>query len=149
NWDDKFMYSAVSSFSPIAPGGDGFVMTVKNPSGGVESARVGDLADTNYTVEAQIYCEYRAGIAGNGYERCGIFARDNGNQAFSSSSYGGNCYALTYKTDTGQIQAARMINGAITDFLVSPVFITTSGWHKFALRCYGARIQYVLDDVFL
>jgi hypothetical protein len=145
-WDDKFIYSAVSSFSPTAPGGDGYVMVVKNPSGGVDSARVGDLADTNYTVEAQIYCEYRAAISANGYERCGIFARDNGNQAFSSTSYKGNCYALTYRTDNGQVQAAKILDGVITDFLSeTPIYLTVSGWHKFGLRCYGPRIQYLLD----
>jgi len=145
-WDDKFIYSPVSSFSPGAPGGDGYVITVKNPAGGVDSARVGDLSDTNYTVEAQIYCEYRASIAANGYERCAMFARDNGNQAFTSTSYKGNCYALIYKTDNGQVQAAKVIDGIITDFLSSsPIYLTVSGWHKFAIRCYGSKIQYLLD----
>jgi hypothetical protein len=146
-WDDKFIYAAVSSFSPISPSGDGYIMTVKNPSGGVDSARVGDLSDTNYTVEAQIYCEYRASIAANGYERCAIFARDNGNQAFTSTTYKGNCYALMYKADTGQIQATKVIDGVITDFLSSsPIYLTVSGWHRFAIRCYGSKIQYLLDD---
>lgn len=145
-WDDKLKYSAVSSFSPSAPGGDGYVMTVKNPGGGVDTARVGDLADTNYTVEAQIYCEYRAAIAANGFERCGIFARDNGNQALTSTTYKGNCYAMIYKTDTGQVQAAKLVDGVITDFLASsPTHLTDSDWHKFAIRCYGAQIQYLLD----
>ena len=146
HWDDKFMYSAVSSFSPSAPGGDGYVLTVKNPSGGMDSARVGDLADTNYTAQAQIYCEYRASVAGNGYELCGIFARDNGNQAFTSTTYQGNCYAMLYRTDTGQVQAAKVVNGVITDFLASsPVYLKASGWHTFALRCYGSNIVYLLD----
>ena len=146
NWDDKFKYAVVSSFSPAAPGGDGYVLTVKNASGGVDSARVGDLSDTNYTVQAQIYCEYRANVAGNGYELCGIFARDNGNQAFTSTTYNGNCYAMIYRTDTGQLQAARVLGGAITDFLASrPRYLTSSGWHTFALRCYGSAITYLLD----
>ena len=146
NWDDKFKYSVVSSFSPIAPGGDGYVLTVKNPSGGMDSARVGDLSDTNYTVQAQIYCEYRSNVAGNGYESCGIFARDNGNQAFTSGTYHGNCYAMIYRTDTGQLQAAKVVGGAITDFLASrAIYIRTSGWHTFAIHCYGAAIVYLLD----
>jgi len=145
-WDDKLKYSAVSSFSPAAPGGDGYAMTVKTTTSGADSARVGDLGDTNYTVEAQIYCEYRAAIAGNGYERCGIFARDNGNQAFTSTANKGNCYALIYKTDTGQILPCKVIDGIITDFLApNPIYLTTSDWHKFTIRCYGSRIQYFLD----
>ena len=146
NWDDKFMYSAVTFFSPTAPGGDGYVLTVKNPSGGVDSARVGDLADTNYTVQAQVYCEYRADVAASGYERCGIFARDDGNQAFTSTTYNGNCYAMIYKTDTGQLQAAKVVGGVITDFLAaSPMHLTVSGWHTFALRCYGSNLVFLLD----
>lgn len=145
-WDDKMKYSAVSAFSPSSPGGDGYVMTVKNPAGGADTSRVGDLADTNYTVEAHIYCEYRAAIAGNGYERCGVFARDNGNQAFTSTANKGNGYAMIYKTDTGQVQAAKLIDGVITDFLASsPIYLTVSGWHKFSIRCYDSQIQYLLD----
>jgi exopolysaccharide biosynthesis protein len=146
-WDDRFEYSAVSLFLPVATGGDGYVMTVKNPIGGVDSARVGDLSDTNYTVQAQIYCEYRASIAANGYEDCCIFARDNGNQAFTATTYtNGNCYAMIYKTDTGQVQAAKVVNGVITDFLASsPIYLTVSGWHTFAIRCYGSNIVYLLD----
>jgi hypothetical protein len=146
-WDDKFRYSAVSAFSPTAPGGDGYVMTVKNPGGGPDSARVGDLADTDYTVEAWIYCEYRASKSSNGYERCGIFARDNGNQAFTSPGYLGNCYTMIYKTDTGQLQTAKVVDGVITDFLASaPIYLANSAWHKFSIRCYGSKVQYLLDD---
>jgi hypothetical protein len=112
----------------------------------VDSARVGDLSDTNYTVQAQIYCEYRSNVAGNGYENCGIFARDDGNQAFTSGTYNGNCYAMIYRTDTGQIEAAKVAGGIITDFLASrPIYIKTSGWHTFAVRCYGSVIVYLLD----
>ncbi len=146
-WDDRFKYSAVSLFSLVAPGGDGYVMTVKNTAGGVDSARVGDLSDTNYTVQSQIYCEYRANIAANGYEDCCIFARDNGNQAFTATTYtNGNCYAMIYKTDTGQVQAGKVVNSVFTDFLAaSPIYITASGWHTFAIRCYGSNIVYILD----
>jgi hypothetical protein len=104
------------------------------------------LSDTNYTVQAQIYCEYRSSVAANGYENCGIFARDNGNQAFTSGTYNGNCYAMIYRTDTGQLQAAKVIGGAITDFLASrPIYLKTNGWHTFSLRCYGSVIVYLLD----
>ncbi len=145
-WDDKFRYSAVSAFSPTAPGGDGYVMTVKNPGGGVDTARVGDLSDANYTVEAQIYCEYRANKASNGYENCAIFARDNGNYAFTSATYHGNCYAMIYRTDSGQVMAARIVEGAITDFLAAtPIYLTVSDWHRFTIRCYGSSVQYLLD----
>lgn len=144
-WDDKFKDSAVGPFSPAAPGGDGYVMTVKNTAGGVESARVGDLADTNYTVEAQVYCDYRPTIAANGYELSGIFARDDGHQGLTSATYNGNCYALLYKSDTGQLHAAKITDGVITDFLATPINLAASDWHKFGLRCYGGTIQFLLD----
>ena len=112
------------SFSPSAPGGDGYVMTVKNPSGGVDSARVGDLCGHQLYRPGPDLLRVSRQPCGNGYERCGIFARDNGNQAFTSTTYKGNCYAMIYQTDTGQVQAAKVVNGVLTDFLaLSPIYL--------------------------
>ena len=61
---------------------------------------------------------------------------------------GGDC--LTRKSgsfpQTGQLLAAKVLGGAITDFLATrPLYILTSGWHTFALRCYDSVITYLLD----
>ncbi|MBI4581730.1 MAG: phosphodiester glycosidase family protein, partial [Planctomycetes bacterium] len=68
-WDDKFSYNDVVAFAPPSPGGDGYVLKVINPNGGVETTRRGDFGDADYTVRADIYCEYRPADAADGYER--------------------------------------------------------------------------------
>mgnify|MGYP003767976057 CR=1 FL=1 len=146
-WEDKFRYNGVSAFSPTSPGGDGYVTTVKDPAGGGETIHVGDLADTDYAVEADIYCQYRPEVSSNGYERYGIFARDNGNFAFTLTSFGGgNCYLMTYDTNNGRIRVGKVVNGAFTDFLASaPLYYTTSAWRKMRIECVGSSIRYYLD----
>jgi hypothetical protein len=151
-WDDKYMYNEVVPFTPTAPDGDGYALKVLNSTGQIfETTHVGDLADTNYTAESQIYCEYRPDLASVGYERCGIFARDNGNFAFTTNTHGGAYnYCLTYDTNTGHICAGKVSNGVVTDFMQSsPVNITQSGWHKFGIRCFDQTIEYYLDDMLL
>lgn len=145
-WDDKFCYNAVSAFSPTAPGGDGYAITVKDPSGGAEVVHVGDLADRDYAVEADVYCQYRSDVSANGYERYGIIARDNGNFAFTLTSFGGgNCYLMTYDTNNGRVRAGKVVNGALTDFLASaPLYYTSSAWRKMRIECVGRNIRYYL-----
>lgn len=146
-WEDKFCYNPVSAFSPTAPGGDGHVITVKDPSGGAETIHVGDLADRDYAVEADVYCQYRPEVSGNGYERCGIFARDNGNFAFTLTSFGGgNCYLMTYDTNNGRVRAGKVVNGTLTDYLASaPLYHTTSAWRKMRIECVGSSIRYYIN----
>ena len=48
----------------------------------LETTRIANPTDSNYYVQADIYCNYRSGLASDGYERIGIFLRDNGNGAF-------------------------------------------------------------------
>jgi len=149
-WDDKFVFNGVSAFSPTAPGGDGYAITVKDPSGGAETIHVGDLADTDYAVEAQVYCEYRADVSGNGYERYGIYARDNGNNAFSLTSYGGgNCYCLTYDSNNGRVRAGKIVAGVLSDFLPTPLYYTSSAWRKMRIEAVGPNIRYYLNDALL
>ncbi|MCX6376600.1 MAG: phosphodiester glycosidase family protein [Armatimonadetes bacterium] len=149
-WDDKFVFNGVAAFSPTAPGGDGYAITVKDPSGGAETVHVGDLADTDYAVESRVYCEYRPDVAANGYERYGIYARDNGNNCFSLATLGGGyCYAMTYDSDDGQVRAAKIVNGSITDFLPTPMYRTSTAWRKMRIECVGPNIKYYLDDVLI
>lgn len=144
-WDDKFSYSRVSTFSPSSPGGDGRVLVVTDTTG-ANTVRHGDFADTDYSVEADVYCDYRPGDAASGFERYGLFARDNGYGAFGLSTYGGgNCYALTYDSDTGRVQAGKYVNGTLTDFLPTPVYLPSTSWRRFRIDCYGTVIQYLVD----
>lgn len=148
-WEDKFTYNDVVAFSPVSPGGDGQVMTVADPSGGSETIRAGSISDSNYQVSADIYCEYRPGVAGGGFERYGLFARDNGTGSFglgAGSAFGAaNCYALLYNSDTGRIQAGRYVGGVFTDFLTTPVYQPSSAWRRFSINCQGSTIEYSVD----
>lgn len=145
-WDDKFTYNEVMPFSPSSPGGDGYVIRVMDPTGGVETTRRGDFGDTNYAVQADVYCEYRPGDAGDGYERCGLFARDSGSGAFGLSTFGGgNCYPLTYDSGTGRVQAGKYVNGTLTDFLASPLYMPSTAWRRLRIECFDESITYLVD----
>ncbi len=147
SWDDKFSMNPVEAFSPTSPDGDGYVMTVLNPYGGFETASTGSPGDTNYTVSADFYCEYRSDVAADGYELVGLFARDNGNAAFDSTSYGGgNCYAITHNSQDGRIRAGKYVDGVFTDFVATPIYDTTTAWHSFKIFCYGTTIKFFIDD---
>jgi hypothetical protein len=148
-WDDKYTHNPVVAFSPSAPDGDGYVLEVQNPAGGYETASVAASGDANYIIEAWFYCEYRPGVAADGFERISLFARDDGNANFDSTSFGGgNCYALTYDSNDGRIRAGLIVDGVLTDFLdATPVFEPTTAWRKFQITCFGSQISYAVDDV--
>lgn len=150
-WDDKFTFNEVIPFAPSPPGGDGHVVVVADPAGGVETMRHGDFNDEDYTVEADIYCAYRPEVAADGFERYGLFARDAGTGAFGLSSFGGgNCYALTYDSHDGRVRAGKYVNGVFTDFLDgSPVHLPETAWRRFRIDCYGSMIQYRVDGALL
>ena len=146
-WDDKFSINPVLPFLPVAPGGDGHVLRVMNAVGGHETVSQGAAGDRDYTVEAWVYCEYRPDVAGDGFERVGIFARDDGNANFESADLGGgNAYVLTCDSDTGRIRAGVVMDGVLTDFLApEPLYKPASGWRKFRIGCDGDSIRYVVD----
>ena len=148
-WDDKFTINPVIPFSPTAPGGDGAVLQVMNAGGGYETVSLGASGDTDYTVDAWVFCDYRPDVAPDGFERVGIFARDDGNANFDSADLGGgNAYTLTYDSHNGRIRAGKVVDGVLTDFLESsPLYEPTSGWRQFRIGCYGDSIRYVVDGV--
>lgn len=147
NWDDKFTTNGVEAFAPAAPDGDGTVLRVRDTDGGYETVSSGAPGDANYAVEAWIYCDYRPELAGDGYERAGIFARDDGNANFEATSAGGgNCYALTYDSHDGRVRAAVVVDGVMTDFLEgTPLNLTSSGWRRMRIACSGSSIRYFID----
>lgn len=146
-WEDKFRFNDVRPFSPSSPEGDGYVLEVTAPNGGAETVRGGDFADADYSVEADIYCEYRPDVSDDGFERYGLFARDSGTGAFGLSTYGGgNCYALTYDSGDGRIRAGIIVNGTFTDFRESDrLYADTTAWRRFRIDCHGSTIEYYVD----
>lgn len=144
-WDDKFAYNGVVAFSPASPKGDGQVLKVLDSSG-INTVRRGDWGDTNYAVQADIYCEYRPTVAADGYERYGIFARDSGTGALGLSTYGGgNCYALCLDSDTGLLHAGKYVNGTFTDLGSLSAQATRSAWARFRIECSGSTITYRIN----
>ncbi len=147
-WDDKFSYNGVIPFTPAASGGDGYVLQVMNPAGGVETVRRGDFGDTDYVVECDIYCEYRPEDAPDGYERYALFARDDGTGALdlAAGGYGkGNCYALTFDSHDGRVRAGKYVQGLFTDFMAEPMFLPSTAWRRFRIACAGSQITFSLD----
>ena len=61
---------------------------------------------------------------------------------------GGNCYALTYDTDTGRIRAGVVVAGALTDFLeATPLYEPSTAWRTFRIECVNTSIRYLVDGV--
>jgi hypothetical protein len=146
-WDDKFGCNPVVAHAPAAPDGDGYVLEVNHPDGDYETVSVGAAGDADFGVTALIYCEYRPEVAADGYERVGIFARDDGNANFDAGELGGgNCYALTYDTDSGRIRAGVVVAGVFSDFLAgSPLYEPSTAWREFSIACDGTNIRYRVD----
>ena len=146
-WDDKFSFNPVEPFAAPAPDGDGYAMKVANEFGSCETASIGASGDADCAVEALIYCEYRPELAGDGYERVGLFTRDDGNANFEAGDLGGgNCYALTYDTDTGRVRAGVVVAGVFTDFLdATPLYEPSTAWRAFRIECSGTTIRYLVD----
>jgi hypothetical protein len=95
-----------------------------------------------------VFCEYRPDDIKKGYDRVGIFARDNGQHAADTKNMLeiGESYCMTYDSDDGYLRAGNIINGGVDDFRPKPRFhLTESGWHRFSIRCKGNEISYELD----
>ena len=149
-WTDKFTHPVIESFSPSSPTGDGYILLVHDPSGGYESTRVGNPTDTDYYVQCDIYCTYRPELASDGFERCGIFLRDNGNGGFEGTSgNGGYCYALCWDSDTGRFWCMKSVDGVITDLSPTPIYDTTTGWRTFRIEAQGNQLTFKVDGATL
>lgn len=150
-WTDRFQTPAVAAFSPTAPGGDGYVLTVKDPSGGIDTTRQGDITDTDYFVQCDIYCEYRPALASDGFERVGIFARDDGNGIFcgtnGAGTIKGNNFCLTWDSSNGRIQCLNTVNGVPTDMLPAPVYQASSAWRTMRIEAIGTQITFKVDGI--
>lgn len=145
-WKDKFTFNPVLAFQPKAPKGDGYVLMVQDPSGGYEAVHTGRITDRNYSVEAWFYCEYRPEDKDGGFERYGLFARDNGNVCFESDTTLSGCYALTFESGDGRIRAGKVKEGGFEDLLKKEKHIRKTGWHHFKIRCSDQDIEFYLDD---
>lgn len=146
SWQDKFTVPTITSFSPSSPGGDGYILVVKDSSGGMESTRIGNIFDMNFYVQCDIYCTYRPELASDGYERSGIFIRDNGNGAFEHTYGGGGyCYFMAWDSKDGRLWCAKSANGVITDLNTSPVYKTGTDWRIMRIETSASEITFKFD----
>ena len=126
-------------------------MNVKDPSGGVNTARVGKISDTDYSVSCDIYCNFRPALSADGYERVGIFVRDDGNGIFEGTNGAGtirgNNYSLTWDSNNGRVQCLKTVNGVPSDLLGSPMFVASSGWRTFGIEVVGSSLTFKIDGL--
>ncbi len=145
----KFKRSEVKAFAPASPGGDGKALFLTDEgnhgSGSTESVLVGKPGHRNYYVQCDVYFNFGA-PSGKGYERYGIFLRDDGFAGMDTTYEGaGNGYAMLWDTDDGYLRTARLDDGTVTDLQPTPRYITSSGWHRMRIEARENKIRYQLD----
>ena len=152
----KFNRSVVNTFSPTSPGGDGkalFVTDATNAGSGTEeSVTVGKPGQANYYVQCDVYFNYRPAylVSDGGYERYGIFLRDDGFAGLDTTYEGaGNAYALLWDADDGRLRAAKLADGAVSDLLPAVRTVTGSAWHTLRIEARGNQLKYLLDGTLL
>ncbi len=146
SWRAKFTAPQVVNFTPPAPGGDGYAVVVQDPRGGTDSLRCGAPTTTDQVVQAEVYCDYRPGLAADGFERVGVFARDRAAGAFDGTlSQAGACYALCWDSHDGRLWCMRAAGGSLTDLLPAPLHLRTSAWHRFRIEARGAQLRFLVD----
>lgn len=147
----KYNRSFVQTFSPTSPGGDGKVLLVTDGNsfgqGYEECISVGKVNHRNYSVQADVYFEYKPSyFAKREGQMYGIYARDDGFASMDRTFEGkGNCYALLYDSVDGRVRAARIVDAAVTDFLPSALYVTANGWNRFRIECEENHIRYYLN----
>jgi hypothetical protein len=151
----KFNRSVVKAFSPTSPGGDGKALFVTDATnhgtGTTESATIGKPGQRNYYVQCDVYFNYHPSyLTGSGYERYGIFLRDDGFAGLDTTYEGaGNCYALLWDDDDGRLRAAKIVDGTVTDFFPTVHTVAASGWHTLRIEARETEIEYFLDGALL
>ncbi len=117
-------------------------MTVRDPAGGTDAASIRFTGPADYRVEATIHVPE---APESGFERLGLFARDDGQGAFLHPQIGGAALAITWDTDDGRIRAGPIQGGEISDHLGTPLYIIERGWHHLAIECEGNRVRYFVN----
>ena len=149
SWRPKFTPPQLAGLAPRAPGGgDGRVVVVRDPAGGTDSLRCGHPTLTDQVAQADLYCEHRPELAGNGFERVGIFARDRAAGAFDGTqTQGGACYAMAWDSHDGRLWCMRVQGPNLTDLLPSPMYLPSTAWRRFRIEARGTELRFALDGV--
>ena len=143
SWADyDSSYEAIESFSPSAPGGDGYIMNV-NDGSGWQKIHLADDDGTlgNYKITAYIYVP---SSDGTDWGRVGIFARADSIDWTSSMYY---LFCDTDGDDYLRCGYYTVTPDSWTQLLVPNGSITRDAWHKFELELNGQNITARIDDV--
>jgi hypothetical protein len=145
-WRAKFTQPISVAVTPPPPSGDATVLRVMDPSGGTDSLRRSPGLAHDLGLQADLLCEYRPQLAANGFERIGIFVRDQASGAFDGTlSQPGACYALTWDSHDGRLRCLRAQGGVLTDLLPAPRLVTGTAWHRFRIDATGSQLSFWLD----
>lgn len=145
-WRHKFKAPRMVPVSPRPPSGDAQVLQVMDPAGGTDSIRVDLGLVEDLVVQATLLCEHRPGLSQDGFERVGIFVRDNAAGAFDGTlSQAGACYALTWDSGDGRLRCLRVKGGQLSDLLPAPRRLPGTAWRRFRLEARGDELRYFVD----
>ncbi len=152
----KFNRMNVKAFTPPSPGGDGnalFVTDATNSGNGLaESILVGKPGHANCFVECDVYFNYLPSYvvpSASRWERYGILLRDDGFGGVTHTfEGGGNCYAILWDNDDGQLRAGR-IDNAGTTAMQSIRLETTNGWRRLRIEARTNEIRFFLNGTLL
>src|SRR5207249_846380 len=104
-------------------------------------------------VQCDVYFNYRPAylVSDGGYERYGIFLRDDGFAGLDTTFEGaGNAYAFLWDADDGRLRAAKLVDGtSITDFFSPARYVTGSAWHTMRIEARTNQIKFFLDGALL
>lgn len=149
-WQHKFVAPRIVPVQPAAPGGDGSALLVQDPAGGYDSARIGPFWLSDCSVEASLWCDYRPQLGAAGYERIGVFARDDGNGGFEGSTGGGgSCYALTWDSHDGRVRCLKVVRGVVTELLAAAVTHPSTAWRSFRIEARGPALRFLVGGALL
>ncbi|HEX5050776.1 MAG TPA: hypothetical protein VFZ65_03290 [Planctomycetota bacterium] len=146
SWLPKFTTPVSVAASPPPPSGDATVLRVMDPAGGTESLRLVPGLARDLGWQATLLCEHRPQLAADGFERIGIFVRDQAAGAFDGTlSQQGACYALTWDSHDGRVRCLRVQGGTSTDLLPAPLFVPGTAWRRFCIDAVGSELTFTLD----
>lgn len=146
----KFNRPVVAPFNVPSPGGDGHALfltdaTIKGSSTH-NAISIGRPEYRNYYVQVDCYFNYRPEYGG--WERYGVFLRDDGWAGLDQDYEGlGNAYSILYDSNTGRVQAAKVVDSAVQDLLTTQANVKASGWHRLRIESYEDQIAFLIDGV--
>lgn len=129
--------------------------------GGGQNLIFGQADDANYYVRTAVYCEARASLASDGFERTYVVIHVPGttyNTTSNVDAIGG--FGLCFESDTNKVQAVKFnpnnagdLTGAAAearDATARTVFgetaaFTASGWHIFEISCRDNNYKFYVD----